>query len=282
MIKFLSLLFISTQSLAAFSPQTVITDAASGATAHVESDQSLDVTVIGGVSSTVNQGTAGSSPWLFALPTGASSSSLQTIGNASLASILTALGSPFQSGGSIANTAFGVSGTLPAFASTPTFNLGTLNGAATASNQVTAQTSLSSIDSKLTSPLTVTATQATAANLNATVVQGTGTNLHTVVDSGSVTVSSTKAPINSTGSGTAGTVSTVITLSAPSNAVGFVLMNMDTSTANLRWAVGRTATTTVGQQLQPGRSSDFVSVGADVSLVAESGTQNYDIQWISQ
>ncbi len=35
------------------------------------------------------------------------------------------MGSPFQAGGSIANTAFGISGTLPAFATTPTFNLGT-------------------------------------------------------------------------------------------------------------------------------------------------------------
>jgi len=36
-----------------------------------------------------------------------------------------ALGSPFQAGGSIGNTAFGISGTLPAFAATPTFNCGT-------------------------------------------------------------------------------------------------------------------------------------------------------------
>jgi hypothetical protein len=45
---------------------------------------------------------------------------------------------------------------LPGFASTPTMNLGTLNGAATAANQTTANTSLASIDTKLTSPLTVT------------------------------------------------------------------------------------------------------------------------------
>jgi hypothetical protein len=35
------------------------------------------------------------------------------------------LGSPFQAGGSIGNTSFGISGTLPAFAATPTFNIGT-------------------------------------------------------------------------------------------------------------------------------------------------------------
>lgn len=44
--------------------------------------------------------------------------------NNRLSQINTTLGTPFQAGGSIANTAFGISGTLPAFASTPTFNLG--------------------------------------------------------------------------------------------------------------------------------------------------------------
>jgi len=84
------------------------------------------------------------------------------------------------------------------------------------------------------------------------------------------------------GSAAAATVSTVITLTAPANTTGFILMNMDTSTANVRWAIGRTATATLGQQLQPGRDSGFVPCGANVSLVAESGTQTYDIQWISQ
>jgi hypothetical protein len=116
-------------------------------------------------------------------------------------------------------------------------------GAATAANQTTANTSLSTI----------------------------ATN-------------SAKQPINTTGSGSAAaaTVSTVITLSAPANAVGFVLQNLDTSTANIRWAVGRAASATLGQQLQPGRDTGFIPVGANVSLVAESGTQNYDIQWVSQ
>ena len=52
------------------------------------------------------------------LPVGAATSSKQD-------SLLTALGSPLQAGGSIGNTSFGISGTLPAFASTPTFNIGT-------------------------------------------------------------------------------------------------------------------------------------------------------------
>lgn len=117
------------------------------------------------------------------------------------------------------------------------------SGAATSGNQTTAQTSLSSI-----------------------------------------VTNTTKTPINLTGSGSSAgaTVSTVATLSAPSNAIGFILMNLDTSSANIRWAVGRTASTTLGQQLQPGRDTGFVPIGASVSVIAESGTQNIDIQWIAQ
>lgn len=145
-------------------------------------------------------------------PSFALDSTLQTT-NTKLTTINTTLGSPFQAGGSIGNTSFGVT--------------------------------------QVTSPWVTS-------------------------------VTSSKAPVNLNGSGTSSTVSTVQSLTAPSNAVGFVLMNLDSSTANIRWSVGRTATTTVGQQLQPGRSSDFVPVGASVSVVAESGTQGFDIQWVSQ
>ena len=102
--------------------------------------------------------------------------------------------------GSITNTAFGISGTLPAFASTPTVNIGTIGTIAT-------ESTLSTLNTKIPSNLTVTSTrllvdgsgvtqpvsgtvtanisgsisntsfavtQATAASLNATVV-GTGT-----------------------------------------------------------------------------------------------------------
>jgi hypothetical protein len=46
--------------------------------------------------------------------------------DSSVQAVKTALGSPFQAGGAIANTSFGISGTLPAFATTPTFNVGTI------------------------------------------------------------------------------------------------------------------------------------------------------------
>src|SRR3990167_9273062 len=139
-------------------------------------------------------------------------------------------------------------------------------GAATSAKQDTGNTSLSSIDGKIT-----------AVNTGAVVISsGTITTITNAVP--------TKAPVNAAGSGSAAsaTVSTVITLTAPANTAGFVLMNLDTSTANIRWAVGRTATTVLGQQLQAGRDTGFIPSGADISLVAESGTQNYDVQWISQ
>lgn len=72
----------------------------------------------------------------------------------------------------------GLSGTLPAFASTPTVNLGTLNGAATAANQATANTSLSSIDGKLNSVATQTSMAAAVTEL-----QGLRTDLATPADS---------------------------------------------------------------------------------------------------
>lgn len=100
------------------------------------------------VSGTFWQATQPISAASLPLPSGAATSALQTTINSTL-------GSPFQAGGSIGNSSFGISGTLPAFASTPTFNLGTLNGAATSSNQTTTNSSLSAIDTKLGGTLIV-------------------------------------------------------------------------------------------------------------------------------
>jgi hypothetical protein len=80
--------------------------------------------------------------------------------------VRTALGSPFQAGGSIGNTAFGISGTLPAFAATPTVNLGTLNGAATAANQATEIAALTAASQRTAF---VTEANGSAAAANATV-----------------------------------------------------------------------------------------------------------------
>lgn len=167
-----------------------------------------------------------------------------------------------------------VSGTVAATQSgswTVTANAGTnLNTSSLAleSSQLTGNTSLASIDGKLP----------------ATLGQKVSASSLAVVIASDQSVIGTKAPVNTTGSGSAAaaTVSTVTTLTAPANAVGFNLMNLDVSTANIRWAVGRTASATLGQQLQPGRDTGFMPCGANISLCAESGTQTYDVQWFSQ
>jgi hypothetical protein len=65
----------------------------------------------------------------ISLPTGAATSANQATEITSLATIATNTGAPIPAGtnaiGSITNTSFGISGTLPAFAATPTFNIGT-------------------------------------------------------------------------------------------------------------------------------------------------------------
>lgn len=91
---------------------------------------------------------------------------------------------------------------------------------------------------------------------------------------------STIAGSNLNGANSEGTVSTVTTLTAPANAVGFILMNNDDSTANIRWRIGATATAAAGSQLQAGRDTGYVPCAANISICAESGTQNFNIQWI--
>lgn len=122
-------------------------------------------------------------------------------------------------------------------------------------------------------------------NENATgTLGGSKYGLDVNVNSGYVGVSGSVTPHVNTGvaaaSGSAST--TPATLSAPSNAAGFILMNLDTSTTNLRWRIGATSGTGVGQQLQPGRDTGFVPAGTGVSITAESGTPSYDLQWIAQ
>jgi len=97
--------------------------------------------------------------------------SLQTV-NGTVS--VSGLGSPFQAGGSIGNTSFGISGNLPPFASPPTVNLGTLNGAATAANQVAAGFSAANVGSPVSATFTgVTGTLPSGAVVVATNIGGT-------------------------------------------------------------------------------------------------------------
>lgn len=134
-----------------------------------------------------------------ALPTGASTSALQTTGNGYLASLVAALTNPLPVSGTFWQATQPVSvATMPITPVTGTFWQATQpvsaaalplpSGAATSAEQVTTNASLSSIDSKLTSPLTVTTGGLTDAQLRATAVP---------VDGSSVTqpVSATSLPL---------------------------------------------------------------------------------------
>lgn len=159
-------------------------------------------------------------------------------------------------------------------------------------NGATAPTSSTQVGVKdLSGNLQALSIGANGITTSATIPAGVAiTNTPTVIATipGGVAITNTpiaiKDAVNTTGTGSAAaaTVSTAITLSAPANAVGFVLQALDTNTANIRWAIGRTASATLGDQLQAGRDTGFVPAGANVSVCAESGTQGYDIQWVSQ
>ena len=129
----------------------------------------------------------------------------------------------------------------------------------------------------------------TAFAVNATLQASSAVVGHVIVDTAPTTAVSQSGnwnlqynAVNSAASQTTGNVSTVITLTAPSNAIGFILEAKDANTANMRYVIGGgIATTSSGLQLQPGRDTGYVPAGANISIVAESGTQEYQVQWVA-
>jgi hypothetical protein len=143
-------------------------------------------------------------------------------------------------------------------------------GASTSALQTATNASLASIDTK--TPALGQALAAASVPVVLTAAQLTA-----------LTPSALGAPGGASGNSPGSTtVSTAATITAPANAMGFVLMNLDTSTANVRYRIGGTAAAANGQQLQPGRDTGFIPCKANISICAESGTQNYDIQWVIQ
>jgi len=196
------------------------------------------------------------------LPTGAATEAKQDTQITSLGTINTTLGTPFQAGGSIANTSFGISGTLPAFAATPTVNLGTISGVST-------ETTLSALNTKVPSNLTVTSTRL--------LVDPSGVTSPVSI----AAAVQTKDSVNAGGSFFSASINSVTTITAPSNAVEVIIQADDTNTENMRFVIGGTATSSIGVQLQPGRS-ETLKVGSNISIIPESGTQKYNIQYVTQ
>jgi hypothetical protein len=146
------------------------------------------------------------------------------------------------------------------------------SGAATSANQTTANTSLSSIDSKVPANLTVSSTRL--------LVDGSGVTQPVSAAS----ALPTKAPVNTNGSMSTSTVvgsSGTTTLTAPANAVGFVLEASSSNAQNIRWAIGTTPTTSSGLRLEPGRDTGYIPGAANILVIAESGSsQEVQVQWI--
>lgn len=108
-------------------------------------------------------------------------------------------------------------------------------------------------------------------NLITTAAGGGGSSSVTVLPN----TAGSYAQSGSVGSGAA------VTLSKPSNAVGFFLMASSSNSQNVRFAVGATPTTTSGIRLEPGRDTGYMPLAADIKVIAESGSnQEVQVQWV--
>lgn len=111
----------------------------------------------------------------------------------------------------------------------------------------------------------------------------TSANSFAVVVASDQAAIATKAPVNTAGSAanTSLTATTASTATAPANAVGFILYADTNNTDTIRFAIGATASTTVGGRLEPGRDTGYLPCAANVSICATaSGTNAFFIQWI--
>jgi hypothetical protein len=240
------------------------------------------------------------------LPTGAATSALQTTGNTSLASILADM-----TNGTQVTT---ITGTvpLPTGASTAALQSNVQSAPGTSQTvAITIQGNASGIPVPITGTISTTnsanGTPGTTPPAAATYIAGltstsspsyTTGNLEPLsltlagavrVDGSAVTqpvsgTLNTNSPINTNGSASNSTTvgsGSATTFTPPANAIGFILESESTNTINLRWAVGTTATTTVGILMEPGRDTGFVPAKATVSVIALSGSgQAVGIQWI--
>jgi hypothetical protein len=178
-------------------------------------------------------------------------------------SSLPALATGANTIGSIANTSFGISGTLPAFASTPTVNLGTLNGVA--------------LDATLTGGTQKAITRGgakgatTAADVTSTSVDSNTQALDVSVK-GTATVSGTVAVSNSFALETGGNLATVATNTTNvNNTIGTAASAIPTKLVQIGGSDGTNAraikTNTSGQlDIRPLTSSDQITT-------VPSGTQ---------
>lgn len=205
----------------------------------------------------------------ISLPTGAATA-------AGLTTINTTLGSPFQAGGSIGNTAFGISGTLPAFAATPTFNLGTLNGAATAANQTNVQSAPGSSASTAMGVQGVTG--GVPLSITGTVTANAGNNLNT-----SALALETGGNLATTATNTGTTATNVTTTNTNVGAPGATACVTDNGSCSLNALLQRnnqrltSLITAVGSPFQAGGLIGNTAFGISGTLPAFAATPTFKI-----
>lgn len=117
----------------------------------------------------------------------------------------------------------------------------------------------------------------------------------TVGENGTATAVSATNPLPITGSisvsagvNTAGSISnnasvgsgSATTFTKPANAVGFILENESLTTIPIRWAVGSTATSSVGNYYEAGRDTGYIPLAANISVIGVGGTASVSVQWI--
>lgn len=233
----------------------------------VGSTQQLPCTVAGAINSagsgsggggggTVTQGPQGSSasPWftqqIGALPTGGN-----TIGV-------------------IGNTAFGISGTLPAYAATPTFNLGTLNGAATAANQPALGTAGTPSADVISIQGVAGGIAQSVSNAGTFAVQDTAP----IVGGNTAPVSITNSLGSSTMTSTQVSTSTTATQIAAAD-TGFVfrqIRNDPSNTVTIYFGTTSGVTTATGQPLKPGDAQVLSQYPGVIYAISASGAPVVD------
>ena len=243
------------------------------------------------------------------LPAGASTSALQTSGNASLTTIATNIPPQGQALAAASTpvvlTALQLTTLTPLTSVTVTQATGTNlhtvvdssvlpTGASTSANQATANTSLASIDSKTPAlgqalaaasvPVVLTATQLTTLTplTSVTVVQPVGTSLHAVIDSGSVSATPTKGTITD-GSGTTSVTPSTATTAVAANATRKYLYIQNTSPSATIW-INFTTTAVTAQPSIPllpyagfVQEAGFVSTEA-ISVISTTASAPYTIK----
>lgn len=188
---------------------------------------------------------------------------LGTIGSAAtqatLASVLSALGSPFQANGNIGNTSFGVSGTLPGYASIPAFKIDQTTPGTTNAVSVT--------NFPTTQPVSGTVTANAGTNLNTSALAIETGNLASIFNTlGSVSAS----PIANTMQARLATINT--TLGSPFQAGSPISNTSFGATQSGTWNIGTLATVTNPVTVAQSTAANLNMTCANCSGSGASGT----------